>query len=86
MDNEVYRDGILRDVYPMNFLTAPQLNKRIGRSTLRRWIGQTADRGELSHFMDDVWLWRVPEKLIPRIRSELDEVGLIFDFRRYLTQ
>ena len=39
--DQVYRKGILRDVYRWNFLTRPHLKKKVGGVPLDRWIRQT---------------------------------------------
>ena len=43
--DQVYRKGILRDVYPWNFLTRPHLKKKVDGVPLEQWIRQNARRG-----------------------------------------
>src|SRR5262245_59260145 len=57
MSEQVYRKGILRDVYRWNFLTKPQLKRRIGKLTLERWIRQDPRRGSVGAFEGDMVLW-----------------------------
>jgi hypothetical protein len=80
----VWRAGVLRDVYPWNFLTAPQLEAKVGRRTLRSWIRQDAQRGSLTAVTDAVVLWEVPEEAIPGVRSQLKAAHLLFDRRRFV--
>jgi hypothetical protein len=83
MPNEVYEEGLLRDVYPWNFLTDAQLSHRAGDETLRAWIEGKPYRGVLRPFHRDVMLWEVPAPTIPLVRGELQSLGRIFDWRRH---
>lgn len=84
LKQQVYRDGLLRDVYPWNFLTRPQLDRPVGRTTLEQWIGQGPCRGTLTRFTSDVWFWEVQDAEIPELRRELHDAGAIFDWRKFL--
>jgi hypothetical protein len=84
MDREVYRDGLIRDVYPWSFLTKPQLSRLVGKITLQKWIEQDAARGKLTAMPNGVLLWEVEESRIAGIRKELDEAGVIFDWRKFV--
>jgi len=57
MKERVWLKGILRDVYPWNFLTKPQLSKKIGGVSLQKWINQDPRRGALTALCDGVDLW-----------------------------
>jgi hypothetical protein len=81
MDERVYMQGILRDIYPYNFLTEPQLTRNVGVKPLNDWISTDSSRGELSHFEGDVWLWSVPDEQIPTLRDELRQHGMIFGLK-----
>jgi hypothetical protein len=83
MPKQVYREGLLRDVYPWNFLTRPQLTRKVGKVTLEQWIRQDARRGKLSALCDGVSFWEVVEANIPDVRHELRQAGVIFDWRTY---
>ena len=67
--------GILRDVYPWNFLTAPQLESKVKKETLADWIQRRKWRGRLEQVDDRITLWDVQEKYIPKIRSVLGREG-----------
>src|SRR5262245_2142783 len=79
MPDQVYRDGVLRDVYPWNFLTRPQLRRRIGKVSLERWIQQDARRGTLGAFAGDMFLWEVRQRNIPGVRKVLRQAGAILE-------
>lgn len=81
MDQRVYREGLLRDVYPWNFLTTPHLTRRVADVSLRTWIEKDSKRGRLSPFEGETSLWSVDEAAIPVLRSELRNAGVIFDAR-----
>jgi hypothetical protein len=83
MVKQVYRDGLLRDVYSWNFLTQPQLAKSVGSTTLELWIEQDGRRGVIALLSEGVSLWEVDEAHIPSIRQILHQAGVIFDWRRY---
>ena len=76
---QVYRQGLLRDVYPYNFLTEAQLSAPVGGTRLGEWIRLGAERGELAPFEGNVSLWTVDDAARPRVRKVLQEAGLIFD-------
>lgn len=84
MSERIYDRGLLRDVYPWNFLTAPALERDIGGRPLRAWITADAARGTLEPFAGDSWLWSVPDDAIPRVRGELLAADAIFEWRRFL--
>ncbi len=72
----------LRDVYPWNFLSAPQLTNKVGPLTLEQWIGQEPGRGTLSDVAPNMKLWTVSEEDIETVRQALMDVGIIFDYKR----
>jgi hypothetical protein len=84
MEESVWRVGVIRDVYPWNFLMAPQLDATVEGCSLREWISQDSQRGSLTDMSETVVLWDVPEASIPGIRSRLKEAHLLFDWRRFV--
>jgi len=82
MVQEVYRMGILRDVYPWNFLTQPQLAKPVDGLPLEQWIRRGTKRGVLSPLCDGMWLWEIAESNIPEARRTLRQTDVIFDWRK----
>jgi hypothetical protein len=83
---EVYKEGILRDVYPHNYLSEPQLNARIGKKSLKDWIWSDLSRGTLTALDDRMMLWNVPTRQIPSIRKQLWSAEIIFDWKKYLDE
>jgi len=83
MSNQVYRQGLLRDVYPFNFLTSSQLTAPCNGVTLEQWIRGDDKRGTLTAFEEDVWLWAIDESLIQHCHDQLWSAGAIFDWRRH---
>src|SRR5262249_34024626 len=79
MPDQVYRKGILRDVYRWNFLTPPQLKRRIGKTTLERWTRADARRGTLGAFEGNMVLWEVNKRSIPGVRKALRQAGAILE-------
>ena len=78
-EDQVYRKGILRDVYPWNFLTRPHLKKKVDGVPLEQWIRQSSRRGKLGEFSKGMSLWEVGEKQIPAVRKTLRQAGLILE-------
>lgn len=84
MPDRVWEKGLLRDVFPWNFFTAPQLAAQIDGVPLRQWIEQDPRRGTVAELVPDTMLWEVPDDRIPEVRDALDEAGLIFDMAKYM--
>jgi hypothetical protein len=81
---DTFRAGLLRDIYPRNFLSDPYLEAPIGRTamTLREWIEDDPDsRGSLTPFTDTLTEWRPPLERIPEIREALYRAGRVFYWR-----
>lgn len=83
MKRRVFHEGILRDVYPWNFLNAAQRSSSVGGVSLEGWIDGDPRRGKLTPFVDDLALWAVDEPGRPEVRDVLAQAGIIFDWRRY---
>jgi hypothetical protein len=81
---QVWQKGILRDVYPWNFLTSSHLTKQIAGVPLEQWVRQDARRGTLSPLGDGVSLWEVTEANISDVRRLLRQSGIIFDWKKHL--
>lgn len=84
MDRQVYREGVLRDVYPWNFLAVPHLTAQVNNRVLQDWIQEDEQRGHLKPLNDDVWLWEVNEENRLAVRSTLWNAGIIFNWKNYL--
>lgn len=80
----VWRRGILRDIYPWNFLTAPQLAASVDGAPLEEWVQQRPGRGRLVPLCERVTLWEVGDDEQPVVREALQRSGLIFDWRVHL--
>jgi len=72
-----HRNGLLRDVYPLNLLTACHLARPLGDATLESWIGAAEDRGRLEELFPGQWLWSLDESVIISVRRVLAENGLL---------
>jgi hypothetical protein len=80
----VWRQGVLRDVYPWNFLTGPHLTKQVGGMPLEQWIRQDARRGTLNPLCEGVSLWEVAGANIPEVKRVLRQAGVVFDWKKHL--
>jgi hypothetical protein len=84
MDARVWNAGFLRDVYPWNLLTKPQLMKKVGAIPLEQWIRRNTRRGTLTSLDNNIVLWEIPKSNIRPVRYELQRAGAIFDWRVHL--
>lgn len=84
MERQVYREGVIRDVYPWNFLTNPHLEAKVNNISLQDWIQQDEIRGNLCPLHNGMWLWKVAKQNILTIRSTLWEAKIIFNWKNYL--
>jgi hypothetical protein len=84
MGAHVWRQGLLRDVYPWNFLTQSHLDRSVDGIPLRRWIEQNVQRGTLSSLSDGVLLWEVPEDDLTLVRERLHASNAIFNWKKNL--
>jgi len=83
--NRAYDAGLLRDIYPHNYLSDECLSMLIGHSglTLQQWIEtEPVERGELHPlYTDALTEWTPPIPNIPLIRERLFRAGRIFYWR-----
>lgn len=80
MSQQLYRQGLVRDVYTWNYLAPVHLNRRIESMTLENWIQSAPDRGTLRKICEHA-IWEVPPSKIPKIRTALSKAKLRFDHR-----
>lgn len=83
MVKQVYRKGLLRDVYPWNFLTHLHLDWNINGKSLKQWISQEDNHGYLIPIIEGEFLWEVKETHIPELRRILHDQGRIFDWKKH---
>lgn len=72
-----YRTGDLRDIYPLNFLSQPHLDQKVGDLTLEQWIQSAQAHGELKKLADNFWSWCVEHENIPLVRETLRPMGFV---------
>lgn len=84
MEKEVFRAGMLRDVYPWNFLSNSQLKAKRQNQTLEEWIGERRGRGILSRLTKGMFLWSLDEQEIPAVRKAMYKADRIFDYERHV--
>ncbi|ODA36607.1 hypothetical protein [Planctopirus hydrillae] len=83
LEQEVYRQGVLRDVFPYNYLSEAHVSRRIGDKTFTQWVDSDSWRGTIRPINEKAWLWRVATGDEPRLSAELNDHGMIFDWRSY---
>lgn len=84
MPAKIWQRGLLRDVYPWNFLSGPHLKRSVGVVTLEQWIMEDVQRGHLEHLNDRLWFWEVPAINLEAIRKALQAEDIIFDWTKHL--
>ena len=83
LDAQIYNVGVLRDVYPLNYVNPSQLANRIENSTLADWVRADPTRGSLSEVEGTLLnLWEVPDASLDAVRAAA--AGLIFNRNRYI--
>ncbi|MEI9983509.1 MAG: hypothetical protein WDN69_10055 [Aliidongia sp.] len=75
---------MLRDVYPWNFLTKPQLSQSIEGLPLEQWIKRMPDRGTLSPIGNGMVLWSVEDADILNVRRTLWQAGSIYNWSKHV--
>ncbi|HEX4793500.1 MAG TPA: hypothetical protein VH370_06895 [Humisphaera sp.] len=83
MPARVWEMGLLRDVYPWNFLNAPQLAKLVGKLPLEKWIKQDSSRGTLTPMANGLMFWELTASQIPDVRDALNKADLIIDWEKH---
>jgi hypothetical protein len=79
MQKEIYREGVIRDIYPWNLLNNKHLDFPIDGIPFRQWIQGDRNRGSLTALTDECWLWEISEAAISGIRPILWNSGIIFN-------
>jgi hypothetical protein len=83
MKEEVYRQGIIRDIYPWNLLNKTHLETVIDGIPLKQWIETDQDRGSLRS-VNNAWIWELNDSNIANVRPKLWTAGIIFNKQHYL--
>lgn len=75
MDRNRHLTGLLRDVYPINVLSRPHVERPIAGQAFGQWIETAPDRGRLEPLANDAWLWTVPEERLLPVRTEIKHLA-----------
>lgn len=75
-----YKTGLMRDIYPINFLSESHFSHEIEGQSLKDWIESSSEHGELKKLTDNLWSWWVPEDKIAKIREIFIPTGLLLSF------
>ncbi len=76
-----YRTGLLRDIYPVNFISEEHIMERVGNFSLQEWINLSPNHGELRALNDHLWSWHVPSQDILLVRESLLSTGILLSFQ-----
>lgn len=72
-----YKTGLLRDIYPINFLSQAHFVQVIDGQPLKAWIESSPNHGELKQLAENLWSWWIPEEKISAIREKFIPTGLL---------
>ena len=72
-----YQTGDLRDIYPLNVLSAAHNERMVEGNPLFDWIKADANNGMLTKLADNLWSWRVEESQIDTVRAALKPTGIL---------
>lgn len=72
-----YQPQMIRDVYPLNFLSPQHFKAQIGTQTLEQWIQSDPTRGSLEELLPDFWCWSVEPQNIDSVKEALKPHNLL---------
>tara|TARA_R110002095_G_scaffold179414_1_gene156869 strand:+ start:451 stop:1257 length:807 start_codon:yes stop_codon:yes gene_type:complete len=76
-DDPDYQPHMIRDVYPLNFLSPQHLKAPVGDQTLEQWIKSDSTRGTLEEILPDFWCWSVDPQNIEPVKESLKPHNLL---------
>ncbi len=76
-DDPDYQPHMIRDVYPLNFLSPQHLNAPIGSQTLQHWILADPSHGTLEELLPNFWSWAVDPHHIEDLKTALKPHNLL---------
>ena len=83
MPLELYKKGVLRDLYNWNFLNKAQRSALVEGVPLELWIKADSSRGRIRPSSNDLSLWTLSSSRIDVIRPVLLRNKVIFDYREF---
>lgn len=72
-----YRTGDLRDIYPLNFLSSPHLERDVYGQSLKEWIASSPAHGEVKSLNNSLWSWFIQDDQISLVREALRGTGIL---------
>ena len=75
--NGNYHTGDLRDIYPLNVLSAAHNERIVDGKSLFDWIKADTNHGTLAQLADNLWSWWVEESQIDAVRTALKPTGIL---------
>lgn len=82
---KVYNEGVLRDVYPWNFLSDRHLSREFQGQPFGEWVRKDRSRGTLEQVAEGKWFWCIPRSDVLHVRAALWESNLIFKREDYVS-
>lgn len=79
--NGNYKTGMLRDIYPINFLSANHMRIEIEGQKLLDWIQSNSSHGDLEQLLPDLWSWWIPKEDIEIVKQPFISSGLLIAYR-----
>jgi hypothetical protein len=76
-EHSKYRSEMLRDIYPLNFLSAQHLDGIVEGKSLKQWILDDLQRGSLEEVCPGFWSWSVAPASIDPVREVLKKHNLL---------
>ena len=82
-DDSDYQPHMIRDIYPLNFLSPQHLGAKIGLQTLQQWIQDNPTRGTLEELLPNFWCWSVDIENIDSVQNDLKPHNLLIAHMPY---
>ncbi|MCL5802139.1 MAG: hypothetical protein M1283_06490 [Gammaproteobacteria bacterium] len=80
VDNTASFRNMLRDVFPINFLSGDHLRRNMGSRTLKEWINSNPTHGTLTNLNEEIWVWEIEKRQIAAIREAMTRENMLIAY------
>ncbi|MFQ1700253.1 hypothetical protein ACJ5NV_06640 [Loktanella agnita] len=76
-----YNGRMLRIVYPLNVINKEHCEISIDGKTLKEWVQESTELGQISHLSRDLFLWDVPDDRLANTNAWLRNAGKLISWQ-----